>query len=178
MHLEGHLNAEGQEDNRLHFIARQRSGVKAENDIMSDMKTIAENVNDFAELKRWYNGYRFSTKNPVTVYNPVSLGLTFAHPDDEFHGTWTQTGRASTLMNYIKREEALQVDLDGVVSAVESDFDVTDLDNMNPIGMLYQTGYLTIADYSQGLYQLRVPDEEVKRDIAALLAGAVHERLG
>ena len=74
MHLEGHLNAEGQADNRLHFIARQRSGIKAENDIMSDMKTI--------------------------------------------------------------------------------------------------------ADYSQGLYQLRVPDEEVKRDIAALLAGAVHERLG
>ena len=125
-----------------------------------------------AELKRWYNGYRFATKNPVTVYNPVSLGLTFAHPDDEFHGTWTQTGRASTLMNYIKREGALQVDLDGVVSAGESDFDVTDLDNMSPLGMLYQTGYLTIADYSQGLYQLRVPDEEVKRDIAALLAGA------
>lgn len=124
------------------------------------------------ELKRWYNGYRFSTKNPVTVYNPVSLGLTFAHPDDEFHGTWTQTGRASTLMNYIKREGALQVDLDGVVSAGESDFDVSDLDNLSPIGMLYQTGYLTIADYSQGLYQLRVPDEEVKRDIAALLAGA------
>ena len=128
------------------------------------------------ELKRWYNGYRFSTKNPVTVYNPVSLGLTFAHPDDEFHGTWTQTGRASTLMNYIKREGALQVDLDGVVSAGEGDFDVTDLENMSPIGMLYQTGYLTIADYSQGLYQLRVPDEEVKRDIAALLAGAWADR--
>ena len=125
-----------------------------------------------AELKRWYNGYRFSTRNRVTVYNPVSLGLTFAHPDDEFHGTWAQTGRASTLMNYIKREGALQVDLDGVVSAIESDFDVSDLNNMSPIGMLYQTGYLTIADYSQGLYQLRVPDEEVKRDIAALLAGA------
>ena len=125
-----------------------------------------------AELKRWYNGYRFSTRNRVTVYNPVSLGLTFAHPDDEFHGTWTQTGRASTLMNYIKREGVLQVDLDGVVSAIESDFDVSDLNNMSPIGMLYQTGYLTIADYSKGLYQLRVPDEEVKRDIAALLAGA------
>ena len=125
-----------------------------------------------AELKRWYNGYRFSTRNRVTVYNPVSLGLTFAHPDDEFHGTWTQTGRASTLMNYIKREGVLQVDLDGVVSAIESDFDVSDLNNMSSIGMLYQTGYLTIADYSQGLYQLRVPDEEVKRDIAALLAGA------
>ena len=31
-----------------------------------------------AELKRWFNGYRFTTKNPVTVYNPVSTGLTFA----------------------------------------------------------------------------------------------------
>ena len=125
-----------------------------------------------AELKRWYNGYRFSVDTPVTVYNPVSTGLTFARLHPEFRGTWTQTGRASTLMNYIKREGALQVDLDGVVSAGEADFDVSDLDNISPIGMLYQTGYLTIADYSQGLYQLRVPDEEVKRDIAALLAGA------
>ena len=125
-----------------------------------------------AELKRWYNGYRFSADSAVTVYNPVSAGLTFAGRRPEFRGTWTQTGRASTLMNYIKREGALQVDLDGVISAGESDFDVSDLDNISAIGMLYQTGYLTIADYSQGLYQLRVPDEEVKRDIAALLAGA------
>ena len=124
------------------------------------------------ELKRWYNGYRFSADSPVTVYNPVSTGLTFADLRPEFRGTWTQTGRASTLMNYIKREGALQVDLDGVVSAGEADFDVTDLSNISPIGMLYQTGYLTIADYSQGLYQLRVPDEEVKRDVAALVAGA------
>ena len=129
-----------------------------------------------AELKRWYNGYRFSKQNDVTVYNPVSTGLTFARQSPEFEGTWTQTGRASTLMNYIKREGALQVDLDGVVSAVESDFDVTDLDNMSAIGMLYQTGYLTIADYSRGIYRLRVPDEEVKRDIAALVAGAYADR--
>ena len=129
-----------------------------------------------AELKRWYNGYRFSVDNVVTVYNPVSTGLTFARQSPEFRGTWTQTGRASTLMNYIKREGALQVDLDGCVSAVESDFDVTDLDNMSAIGMFYQTGYLTIADYSQGIYRLRVPDEEVKRDIAALVAGAYADR--
>ena len=125
-----------------------------------------------AALKRWYNGYRFSADSPVTVYNPVSTGLTFADLRPEFHGTWTQTGRASTLMNYIKREGALQVDLDGTISAVESDFDVSDLTSLSPIGMLYQTGYLTIADCSDGLYQLRVPDEEVKRDIAALVAGA------
>ena len=125
-----------------------------------------------AELKRWYNGYRFSPDNAVTVYNPVSTGLTFARMTSEFRGTWTQTGRASTLMNYIKREGALQVNLDGVISATESDFDVSDLDNLNPIGMFYQTGYLTIAGYSHGLYELRVPDEEVRQDVAALVAGA------
>ena len=129
-----------------------------------------------AELKRWYNGYRFSKLNSATVYNPVSTGLTFAGQRPEFEGTWTQTGRASTLMNYIKREGALAVDLDGTIFAGEGDFDVSDLTNLSPIGMLYQTGYLTIADYSDGLYRLRVPDEEVKRDIAALVAGAYADR--
>ena len=129
-----------------------------------------------AELKRWYNGYRFSADDPVTVYNPVSIGLTLANPRVEFHGTWTQTGRASTLMNYIKREGAIAVDLDGTISAGEGDFDVSDLTSLSPIGMLYQTGYLTIADYSDGLYRLRVPDEEVKRDIASLVAGAYADR--
>ena len=35
--------------------------------------------------------------------------------------------------------------------------------------MLYQTGYLTIDSYSSGLYRLRVPDEEVRQDVAALI---------
>ena len=40
------------------------------------------------------------------------------------------------------------------------------------IGMLCQTGYLTIESYSHRLYELRVPDEEVRHDLAALVAGA------
>ena len=38
--------------------------------------------------------------------------------------------------------------------------------------MLYQTGYLTIESYSHRLYELRVPDEEVRQDLAALVAEA------
>ena len=129
-----------------------------------------------AELKRWFNGYRFTTKNPVTVYNPVSIGLTFAGQDDEFKGTWTKTGRASMLMNFIRREGVVAVNLDGPTEAIEEDFDVSDLSNISPLGMLYQTGYLTIDSYESGLYRLRVPDEEVRRDIAALIAGACADR--
>ena len=129
-----------------------------------------------AELKRWFNGYRFAAKNPITVYNPVSIGLTLAGQDDEFKGTWTQTGRSSMLMNFIRREGMLAVSLDGLTEAVDEDFDVSDLTHFNPLGMLYQTGYLTIDSYDAGLYRLRIPDEEVRRDMAALIAGACADR--
>ena len=125
-----------------------------------------------AELKRWFNGYRFADENPVTVYNPVSIALTLVSTSARFKPTWTSTGRASTLMNYIRREGALSIDPDREIDAVDADFDVADLAHIQPVGLLYQTGYLTIADCSYGLYTLRVPDEEVRQDLAALLAGA------
>ena len=125
-----------------------------------------------AELKRWFNGYRFARYDATTVYNPVSIALTLSSADPAFTATWTSTGRASTLMNYIKREGALSIDPDRETFAGEADFDVADLAHIQPVGLLYQTGYLTIADCSYGLYTLRVPDEEVRQDLAALLAGA------
>ena len=128
------------------------------------------------ELKRWFNGYRFTTKNPVTVYNPVSIGLTLAGQDDEFKGTWTQTGRPSMLMNFMRREGVVHIDPYRPISATEKDFDVSDLSNLNEIGMLYQTGYLTIDSYGAGLYKLRVPDEEVRQDVAALVTSAMADR--
>ena len=125
-----------------------------------------------AELTRWFNGYQFARMSAVTVYNPVSINLTLFGREPEFRGTWTQTGRPSMLMNFIRREGMVAIDPDREITACEADFDVNDLTHVNPIGMLYQTGYLTLADYSDGLYRLRVPDEEVRRDVAALLAGA------
>lgn len=125
-----------------------------------------------AEMKRWFNGYRFARYDATTVYNPVSIALTLSSADPSFTATWTSTGRASTLMNYIRREGALSIDPDHDIFAVDADFDVADLAHIQPTGLLYQTGYLTIADYSYGLYTLRVPDEEVRQDLAALLAGA------
>ena len=124
------------------------------------------------QLKFWYNGYRFGKVCPMRVYNPVSVALALTSDVPAFTPTWTTTGRASTLANYIRREGALAIDPDGEIDAGEADFDVADLAHIQPIGLLYQTGYLTIVDYSYGLYKLRVPDEEVRQDLAALLAGA------
>ena len=124
------------------------------------------------KLKYWFNGYRFAIDNPVTVYNPVSISLTLVSDAPRLAPSWTATGRPSMLMNFIKREGMIAIDPDRTIVAGDVDFDVSDLANIKPIGMLYQTGYLTVADYSDGLYSLRVPDEEVRQDVAALVAGA------
>ena len=125
-----------------------------------------------AELRRWYNGFRFSPEDPTTVYNPVSVALTLDAKEVGFKATWATTGRPSMLMNYLKREDLLHIDYESVRNVDASEFDVADLHNLRPIPLLFQSGYLTIRDYDGDLYTLGVPDEEVRRDLAKLVAGA------
>ncbi len=127
-----------------------------------------------AEMKKWYNGFRFSRRNPATVYNPISVAYTlYRKESDGFTATWSSTGRPSMLMNYLKREDVLRINPEATSKVRESAFDVAELRNLQPIAMLFQSGYLTIKDYSPvtGLYTLGVPDEEVRRDLSTLMTG-------
>ncbi|MBR6056602.1 MAG: AAA family ATPase [Victivallales bacterium] len=123
-----------------------------------------------SELKRWFNGYRFGQTLAATVYNPVSIGVNVSERKPFFQPCWSQTGKASMLMNFLKRDDFLAVDMDGIQNVLEQDFDVTDIRALKSVPMLFQTGYLTIGDYNPatGMYTLRVPNEEVRRDLATL----------
>ncbi|MBP5638368.1 MAG: AAA family ATPase [Victivallales bacterium] len=123
-----------------------------------------------AELKRWFNGYRFGKYSTETVYNPVSIGKNLSGLEKYFTNYWSSTGKAAMLMNFLKREEFLGVDMDNVTDVDESDFDVTDIRALRTVPMLFQTGYLTIADYEpfSQTYTLCVPDVEVRQDLATL----------
>ena len=125
-----------------------------------------------AEMKRWYNGFRFAPEVETTVYNPISVAYTLSNKARSFKATWATTGRPSMLMNYLKREDLLRIDYECLAGVPESEFDVADLRNLKAVSMLYQSGYLTVKDYDGGLYTLGVPDEEVRRDLATLVAGA------
>ena len=46
-----------------------------------------------AEMKKWYNGFRFSTEVETTVYNPVSVALTLDAKERDFKVTWATTSR-------------------------------------------------------------------------------------
>ena len=135
---------------------------------------IGKSYEDYrAEMKRWYNGFRFSTEVETTVYNPVSVALTLIAKERGFKATWATTGRPSMLMNYLKREDMLRIDPERMRGVSQAEFDVAELRNLKPVAMLYQSGYLTIKDYNPitESYTLGVPDEEVRRDLCTLMTG-------
>ena len=127
-----------------------------------------------AEMKRWYNGFRFAKEDPTTVYNPISVALTLKKKEKGgFTATWATTGRPSMLMNYLKREEVLRVEPERMKGVSEAEFDVAELRHLRPVAMLFQSGYLTVREYDPvtHLYTLGVPDEEVRRDLCTLMTG-------
>ena len=129
-----------------------------------------------AEIKRLYNGYRFWKFKGENVYNPVSINLTMANRAPEFELYWAETGKASFLMNMLKREDMLAIDPDDLEGVPKADLDVSNLESFPVAGMLYQTGYLTIKDYDGTDFDLCVPDEEVRQDLSALMSGLVADK--
>ena len=123
-----------------------------------------------AELRRWYNGYRFSPDSDVRVYNPVAIAKTLGQKRKTFAPTWTKTGTPSVLINYLSDHELTEMDYDNVENISEEALDICRLEAILPVSILYQSGYLTIKDYSEWGFTLGVPNEEVRRGLASLLA--------
>lgn len=115
-----------------------------------------------AKLRKTYDGYRFHTL-AKGVYNPFSLLNAFF--DQEFSSYWFETGTPTFLVRKLKAERFdVRRFTDRTIYAKESTLKDYTGDNMEPVPLLYQTGYLTIAGYerSRGRYQLCFPNEEVK----------------
>ena len=121
-----------------------------------------------AQLRWWYNGYRFAKSNMVRVYNPYAIAKTLGAKDPLFSPTWTRSGHPSVLINYLSDHELTEVDYDDVENVSEESLDICQLEAITPVAMLYQSGYLTIKDYSEWGFTLGVPNEEVRRALNAL----------
>ncbi|MBR4664433.1 MAG: AAA family ATPase, partial [Lentisphaeria bacterium] len=124
------------------------------------------------EIKAWYNGYRFH-RSSATVYNPVSLAKFFEN-GGEFNNYWFSTGTPSFLLEVIKKQ---RFDFEEVLNSPVSNFafDAYEIDRINPLTLLLQTGYLTIDStvkrYGDTVYKLRFPNLEVKGSFETYLAG-------
>ncbi len=115
-----------------------------------------------AQLKKTYDGYCFCPRSEG-VYNPFSLLNAFA--DGEFRSYWFATGTPTFLVKKI-RESGFDVRKlsDRTLYASEANLSDYRAEDPDPVPLLYQTGYLTIADYDpkRKRYTLCFPNEEVE----------------
>ena len=115
-----------------------------------------------AQIKEWYNGYRFE-ENAKTVYNPVSLAQFFEN-GGKFNNYWFSTGTPSFLMELTKQKDFnFESALKEAVPQVA--FNAFEIDNIDPLTLLLQTGYITIKGteerFGQTWYFLDFPNREV-----------------
>lgn len=129
-------------------------GVKA----LADKKGI-DLESALALLKENYDGYHFSSRL-IDVYNPYSLLTALSKRDLEF--AWFMSGSSTFLLERLKEEEFDLFDLIGS-KASRDDLLGMDSDMMDPISLLYQSGYLTIKQYDdkRSIYTLGLPNLEV-----------------
>jgi hypothetical protein len=120
-----------------------------------------------AAIKTWYNGY--SWDGLAFVYNPFSLLSYFA--DRQFQNFWFTTGTPTFLINLLK--ERVLYDLTEIQTGPSS-FESYDLERLDTVPLLFQTGYLTIKQYDAdfGLYTLSYPNKEVRDSMLQYLLAA------
>jgi hypothetical protein len=120
------------------------------------------------ELRRYYNGYRFSEK-VLTIYNPFGL-LNHFYQNGKFLPYWYETGTPTFLINLIIKQKINIIELTNMRVGYE-DFRKYDIETMRAEPLLYQSGYLTIKDYDENKnrYTLDYPNEEVRASFAKSL---------
>lgn len=111
-------------------------------------------------LKDWYDGYHFS-KSLLDVYNPFSVMSVLARRDvSDF---WYQSGKPTILVKSMQKDSIDISELNGAKASEDMLGNISAFD-INPIALLYQTGYLTIKSYdrSSRIYTLGYPNKEVQ----------------
>lgn len=126
-----------------------------------------------AKIKAWYDGYRFAAK-AESVYNPVSLAAFFMK-GGEFSNFWFSTGTPSFLMQLVRKTNFdFEAVLNKPISALA--FSAYEVNNLDPLPLLLQTGYLTIRDsfedFGMTFYNLAFPNIEVRSAFDSYLLNA------
>ncbi|MEA1911720.1 MAG: AAA family ATPase, partial [Spirochaetota bacterium] len=96
-------------------------------------------------IQEWYNGFRFSSKE-LTVYNPISIMYFIL--DREFKPYWFETGTPTFLTKLMKKEGFAPDALEKYICSIQ-DFSTYEVENLQALPILFQSGYLTIIDYEE-----------------------------
>ena len=133
-------------------------------------KILVEMPTDTLEnMKKWYNGYSWNGRD--FVYNPFStLNFFSAREYDNF---WFNTGTPTFLVKRLNRDFRYALDN---LEVERQSLEAYELDKLQPIPLLFQTGYLTIKERtSYGTFILSYPNREVRESLVqSLLVDYTH----
>ena len=119
---------------------------------------------DREDIRTWYNGYHWL--GDERVYNPFDVLLLLRKR--KFHPYWFETGSAGFLFRVLTEKSVSLMELENrlVDMSLVSKFDVNDIDVE---ALLFQTGYLTIAEeVTKGFetfFRLDYPNLEVQTSL-------------
>ena len=115
-----------------------------------------------AILKKNYDGYHFSKKIDIDIYNPFSLLNAFS--DLEFSSYWFSTGTPTFLTLMMRNSDFDFKTLENNIEVGLRTLENYRLTSTDPLPMLYQTGYVTIKEYDKTFrsFILGLPNDEVR----------------
>ena len=113
-----------------------------------------------AKLTAYYDGYHFSRRNMVDVFNPFSLINALA--DSDLKNYWASSGATSLLPKFVDDMEIRLKDFDHS-ALLDTIIETSDVTGGGSELFLYQSGYLTIKGYINGTYLLGIPNFEVRQ---------------
>ncbi len=122
------------------------------------------------QLRYWYNGYTWDLE--TSVYNPYSI-LSFFQAQ-AFRNFWFESGTPTFLPKLMHRDKVYRLD---DLAVEESALGNYDLERLELMPVLFQTGYLTLKHHDEyGFYQLDYPNREVRASMSMyLMAEWAHE---
>ncbi|KZX10066.1 putative AAA-ATPase [Methanobrevibacter curvatus] len=123
------------------------------------------------KIEYFYDGYTWDGK--TKVYNPFSTLLLFKKR--EFSNYWFSSGTPTFLMEILKKENTLKPIVEPIVVS-KNVLDTFEIEDIHPITLLFQTGYLTIKEiknnYGAMEYILDIPNYEVRESLIRRLVNA------
>ena len=123
-------------------------------------------------IREWYNGYHWL--GAERVYNPFDILLLFRKR--RFAAHWFESGSPAFLLETLKERGVFTLDLEGLVTS-EALLSAFDVEHMATEALLFQTGYLTIAEEERlddtSFYRLGYPNREVRQSLNLSLLHAI-----
>jgi hypothetical protein len=125
---------------------------------------------DREQIRAWYNGYNWTGE---AVYNPFDVLLLFQKR--QFRAWWFETATPTFLVDMLTQRRVWLPQL-GQLRADAELLSAFDVGRISTEALLWQTGYLTIAEeeerFGEYRYRLRFPNREVYQSLSNSLLKA------